>query len=346
MKQFWSWLRSIFGHKDAPKASNSIPATPQANPTPPIASTGLVTPGKGTVSPISVPAPEPTKATVPPPVAPVATIEPSSAPAPAPPEAPNAPTPSPAPIAPVPVSPVPPAPIPVEPVVKEPTFTDDFSLGHLDTSKWIPSNWNAPGGIPGVHHGVFVPSALDFSHGCLRIRVSQTKNPDGSITSQGGELQSRQTFGFGTYEWILRASSTSETPEGSGRPVSGQISSGFLFQQDQGYTEIDSPEIEGDKPNQLSWTSWVDSKTREYTATQSPEDPAACFHSYKIHWTHDMIVFYVDNDVVAMHHTHVPQNPAYAMINHWGTNSQGWGGLATPGVDRFMFVKKFSFTPA
>ena len=26
------------------------------------------------------------------------------------------------------------------------TFYDDFSKGSLDTSKWIPSNWGAPGG--------------------------------------------------------------------------------------------------------------------------------------------------------------------------------------------------------
>ncbi len=32
------------------------------------------------------------------------------------------------------------------------TFYDDFSKGSLDTSKWIPSNWGAPGG------GSFVPS--------------------------------------------------------------------------------------------------------------------------------------------------------------------------------------------
>ncbi len=41
------------------------------------------------------------------------------------------------------------------------TFYDDFSKGSLDTSKWIPSNWSAPGG------GSFVPSYLDFSTGML-----------------------------------------------------------------------------------------------------------------------------------------------------------------------------------
>lgn len=331
MKTFWSWLRSIFGHK-----SKAVPAPEPTKPilTHPPSNGGTSTPSSS--APVLAPQPQPFPVVTP------------------------APTPIPVPVAPVPdpvVPTVPPVVVPPSPVASAPppapspapvvlpAFSDDFSQGKLDTGKWIPSTWSAPGGIPHVHNGVFSTDALDFSHGCLRIKVSQTKNPDGSTTSQGGELQSRQTFGFGTYEWILRASSTSPTPEGSGKAVSGQISSGFIFQQDQGYTEIDSPEIEGDKPDQLSWTTWTDDKTKEYTATEFlPPDVA--FHSYKAVWSADGIDFYVDGVFQIRHRHVVPHVPAYAMINHWGTNSQGWGGLATPGVDRYMFVKKFSFTPA
>jgi len=89
------------------------------------------------------------------------------------------------------------------------TFYDDFSKGSLDTSKWIPSNWGAPGG------GTFVPSYLDFSTGMLRIKVTQTYNSSGGIASVGGELQSKNALGFGTYEWVMRAASTSTTPTSS-----------------------------------------------------------------------------------------------------------------------------------
>lgn len=269
------------------------------------------------------------------------TPSPSSPPSPVP-APPVVPVPGVPPTVPPPVVVPPPAPVP-SPVL--PSFSDSFAGGKLDTSKWIPSDWSAPGNIPGVHAGRFSPDALDFSHGCLRIKVSQTKNPDGSTTSIGGELQSRQRFGFGTYEWILRASSTSQTPEGSGRPVSGQISSGFIFQQDQGYTEIDSPEIEGQYPNQLSWTSWLTNQKRTNRLTQT-SDPSQTFLRYRLVWLASTAKFYVNDSLVAEITDNIPQNPAYAMINHWGTNSQGWGGMATPGVDRYMFVKKFSFTPA
>ena len=219
------------------------------------------------------------------------------------------------------------------------TFFDNFSSGSLDTSKWIPSNWGAPGG------GTFVPSYLDFSTGMLRIKVTQTYNSSGGIASVGGELQSKNTLGFGTYEWVMRASSTSSTPNGSGYTVSGQISSGFIYVNNS-QTEIDSPEIEGQNPGTLWWTSWISVNTKQYTSTQAPFAPENGFHSYKCVWTSTSIKFYVDGVLVSTHTGVVPQTPAYAMINHWGTNSTGWGGLATPNITRYMFVRSFSFVPA
>ena len=50
----------------------------------------------------------------------------------------------------------------------------------------------------------------------LRIKVTQTYNSSGGIASVGGELQSKNALGFGTYEWVMRAASTSSTPNGSG----------------------------------------------------------------------------------------------------------------------------------
>ena len=219
------------------------------------------------------------------------------------------------------------------------TFYDDFSKGSLDTSKWIPSNWSAPGG------GTFVPSYLDFSTGMLRIKVTQSYNSSGGISSVGGELQSKNALGFGTYEWVMRAASTSTTPNGSGYTVSGQISSGFIFVNNS-QTEIDSPEIEGQNPGTLWWTTWITVNTKQSTSSQAPFAPENGFHSYKCVWTKTSIKFYVDGVLMSTHTGVVPQTPAYAMINHWGTNSTGWGGLATPNITRYMFVRRFSFIPA
>jgi beta-glucanase (GH16 family) len=218
------------------------------------------------------------------------------------------------------------------------TFYDDFSKGSLDTSKWIPSNWSAPGG------GSFVPSYLDFSTGMLRIKVTQSYNSSGGIASVGGELQSKNALGFGTYEWVMRAASTSTTPNGSGYTVSGQISSGFIFVNNS-QTEIDAPEIEGQNPGTLWWTTWITVNTKQSTSSQAPFAPENGFHSYKCVWSKTSIKFYVDGVLMSTHTSVVPQTAAYAMINHWGTNSKGWGGLATPNITRYMFVRSFSFIP-
>lgn len=218
------------------------------------------------------------------------------------------------------------------------TFFDNFSKGSLDTSKWIASNWGAPGG------GKFVPSYLDFSSGMLRIKVTQTYS-GGAVASVGGELQSKKAFGFGTYEWVMRASSTSSTPTGSGVAVSGQISSGFIFVNNS-QTEIDTPEIEGQNPGTLWWTSWTSTTRKQWTSNQAPFAPEKGFHSYKCVWSRTQIKFYVDGVMVSSHTGVVPQVAAYAMINHWGTNSRGWGGLATTNSTRYMFVRSFSFIPA
>jgi endo-1,3-1,4-beta-glycanase ExoK len=218
------------------------------------------------------------------------------------------------------------------------TFFDNFSSGSLDTSKWIASNWSAPGG------GKFVPWYLDFSSGMLRIKVTQTYTSTGAISSVGGEIQSKQTFGFGTYVWVFRASSTSSTPTGYGVAVPGQISSGFAF-VNSSRTEIDSPEIEGQNPGTLWWTTWSGLTNKQWTSTQAPFAPEKGFHSYKCVWTRSAAKFYVDGVLVSTHTGVVPQTPAFAMINHWGTNSRGWGGLATPNITRYMFVRSFSFIP-
>lgn len=223
-----------------------------------------------------------------------------------------------------------------------PTFTDSFSSGSLDTNKWIPSNWGAPGNIPGVNTGSFASSALDFSQGMLRISLIQTRQSDSSIVSVGGELQSKQAFGYGTYEWIYRIASTAPTPNAAGSVVSGSDCGGFTFINNS-QTEIDF-ESEGQFPSQLEMTNWNTLSHQQYSPTTLQN--LGVFHSFKFVWAPNRIDYYLDNTIVATHTQNVPTLPAYQMINFWGTNSTSFGGLATPGIVRYFYVKKVSFWAA
>ncbi len=50
-------------------------------------------------------------------------------------------------------------------------------------------------------------------------------------------------------------------------------------------TEIDTPEIEGQNPGTLWWTSWTSVTTKQSTSSQAPFAPEKGFHSYKCVWT-------------------------------------------------------------
>jgi endo-1,3-1,4-beta-glycanase ExoK len=221
------------------------------------------------------------------------------------------------------------------------TFSDNFSTGHLDTSKWLATNGPAPGNISGVNYGSFVPSNVDLSKGMLCLKLTQQQGSNG-IISVGGELQSATTYGYGTYEWVMRASSTSSTPTGAGNVVSGQISSGFSFVNNS-QTEIDF-EIEGQRPSTIWMTNWQTTSKKQYSSVILAA-PDAAFHRYKFVWAPGRIDFYLDNALVSTHTSNVPSAPAYIMMNHWGTNSTGWGGLATVGVQRYLYISSFTYTP-
>jgi endo-1,3-1,4-beta-glycanase ExoK len=220
-------------------------------------------------------------------------------------------------------------------------FVDYFDGGVLDSSIWVIDTGNAPGRITGVNDGSFSTANVDLSQGVLALKLTQTGSAP--VSSVGAEVRSVNTYGYGTYEWVMRASSTSATPNGSGNVVSGQISSGFTFINNS-QTEIDSPEIEGQFPNMLEWTNWTSTTTKQYSST-TLNAPHAAFHSYKFVWQPGRIDFYVDGALVTTHTQNVPSAPAYILMNHWGTNSSSFGGTATVGTTRWLYFSKFAYTP-
>ncbi len=221
------------------------------------------------------------------------------------------------------------------------SFSDNFSTGALDASKWLASNGLAPGTISGLNYGSFVPGNVDLSKGMLCLKLQQQQGSSG-VMSVGGELQSLTTYGYGTYEWVMRASSTSSTPTGAGAVVSGQISAGFSFVNNS-QTEIDF-EIEGQNPGTVWMTNWISTSQKQYSSVFLAS-PDANFHHYRFVWVPGKIDYYIDGKLVSTHTSNIPSAPSYIMINHWGTNSTGWGGHATVGVQRYLWVSSFTYTP-
>lgn len=237
-----------------------------------------------------------------------------------------------------------------------PLFSDDFNEGKLDTSKWKVATYPSPDSHPDVNDGQYVADSLDFSHGMLEITTTQPRNHSGhrgaAQRSFGGAIISKDRFGYGTYEFVMRMSTTSPTPGGKGGARSGSVSSGFLY-WNKSESEIDLEFLGND--NAIWVTTWKNTNLK-----QAPKPPfedirqetqvendylAERFCTYRIEWTPKRVKVYIDDTLVAEHTHHVPSAPAQIILQHRGTNSDKWGGEADINNDHYFYVKSVSFTP-
>ncbi len=223
---------------------------------------------------------------------------------------------------------------------KAPTFSDTFSDGTLDKTKWFVDTGRAPGNIDGINSGTLRAEHVDLSPGMLRLKLTQSVS--GTLaTSVGAEIRSKKLLGYGTYVWVARAASTSATPRGAGSAASGSVTDVFNFINDS-ESEIDF-EYQGQTPSTLEMTNFSSVSKSQSTTTPVPGADSG-FHEYKYVWSAGKIDFYVDGELVSTHTEHIPSAPAAAMINLWGTNSASFGGVATDGVTRYLYVSSFAYT--
>jgi beta-glucanase (GH16 family) len=227
-------------------------------------------------------------------------------------------------------------------------FKDDFKSGNLDTTKWIMATYKSPDSSPGINSGTYMVSAIDLSQGMLRIAVEQHATANG-VESLGGAILSRELFGFGTYDFEMRMSTLSPTPQGVGPSSTGAVSSGFIY-YNKSESEIDL-EFLGNE-NVLWVTSWRNPDPKlDPTPMQKASDRvlypnlATGFRHYALVWTPTTVDVYIDGTRVAHQTEHIPQNPAHIILQHRGTNSNKWGGVAAVGVGRYFFVRSVKFTP-
>lgn len=232
---------------------------------------------------------------------------------------------------------------------RTPTFQDNFNEGVLDTSKWVVSNYETNDYAGGGSNVTFSSGNIDLSGGSLRMELTQPT----AGSSFGAEITTKLSFGYGTYQFSMRAGSTSPTSEGTGTTESGQISSTFIIHNPPptyaSVTEIDAPEIEGlsARNDDIEWTVWKNSTatdpTPEYNVLSNPED---AFHVYKFVWSAASVKFYIDGVLKSTCTSGIPTVAAVIDINFYGTNDKNWGGLATVGVTRYLYVNSVKFWAA
>lgn len=229
-----------------------------------------------------------------------------------------------------------------------PTFSDNFRGGKLDTTKWGVATWKAADTRVGSNVGSYVPEMISFSDNTLRIGVTQRKGPNGVI-SKGGAIRSKEVFGFGTYQIVMRQTSTSITSLGRGSKRSGGISSCFLYLPNS-ESEIDI-EFRGDTDTVWA-TNWHNTEPENAPTSVVKHSEQILrngltqgFHTYTLVWLPTSVTWYIDGKQYVQHTDHVPQLPAHIIIQHRGTNSTLWGGNASVGEIRYAYFKSVSFIP-
>lgn len=234
-------------------------------------------------------------------------------------------------------------------------FTDNFEGTAVDGSRWVVANGQAPGYRFADHIGYYQPDRVSVGGGLLRIMLTQEYGPvDGGVwgvVSRGGLVYSKLKCGYGTYEWYVRMSTTSADPNiPTGGPLSGSVSAGFNYVNNS-ETEIDF-EFSAMTPDRLYMVNWRNTDPSQDPTEQQETyhywpsfDSTSGFRHYKYVWEPGKITFYVDPLTPVVHTTNVPSAPAYFMMNHWGTNSDRWGGDATVGATRYYYIDWVKFTP-
>jgi hypothetical protein len=232
------------------------------------------------------------------------------------------------------------------------SFFYDFTTGKLDTSVWSVMDYKSPGSEPqNKNNGMYDPKTIDFVKGGLRITVNQSQGPNGVVNSVGGGIYTKQEFGYGTYVFVMRMSSTSPTIDGAGKTITGAVSSGFLYRTNS-ESEIDL-EFLGNE-NAIHITNWKNPNPAKppaggpsMTQTEKAKNKflGTQVRRFTLVWLPDKVQVSVDGVLIVTHKTYVPSAPAKIVLQHRGTNTNGWGGTASIGVPRYFFVESVKYTP-
>jgi endo-1,3-1,4-beta-glycanase ExoK len=192
------------------------------------------------------------------------------------------------------------------------SFRDDFA--QLDTGRWYASD----GWANGAHQNC-VWSASQVSAVDGKLRVGFAPVPKGDRQYSCGEVQTRQAYGYGTYEARLK------TPAGSG------LNAAFFTyigpQQSKPHDEIDF-EILLRNTEVVETTTFVNGKSGDGRVGSGqqhtlPHPSDSDFITYAMTWEPDEIRYYINGDLVRTMSdpATIPSNPQRIFFSLWGSDT-------------------------
>ncbi len=154
---------------------------------------------------------------------------------------------------------------------------------------------------------------VSFEQGGMKLLIDSDV---GSIPYSGGELRSKDFYGFGYYETEMK-------------PISndGVVSSFFTYTGPSDNNPWDEIDIEflGKDTTKVQFNYFTDGKGGHEHLYDLGFDASEDFHTYGFEWKADSITWYVDGEAVYTATDNIPQTPSKIMLNTWpGTGVDSW----------------------
>ncbi len=211
------------------------------------------------------------------------------------------------------------------------SFVDNFD--RLDTSFWyISDGWNN-----GPHQNcTWSKNQVKVENGTLLLTLEARKAGERNYAC--GEIQTRQRYGFGTYEIRMKA--------GTG---SGTNSAFFTYigpTDKQPHDEIDF-EVLGKNQNRVQLNQYISGKgdNEELVPVAGGADQA--FNDYAFIWERNRLRYFVNGKMVheVTDPAKIPPNPQKIFASFWATDTlKDWMGTFNYARPVTMQVDRIAFT--
>ncbi|GAA5989533.1 hypothetical protein JCM5350_002098 [Sporobolomyces pararoseus] len=197
-------------------------------------------------------------------------------------------------------------------------------------------------GVAGSIPRSFVKKNVEIENGVLRLKVNGQPSGSGKRTIISSEIESVDSFDYGTLETWAKAT-----------PVEGVCQGIFFYNTDNAEVDIELLSSYYDKGYKqyldagVQYTNQALVEGQDSTSIGQPYgfDPTQDFHNYTIRWTPTASEFYIDGEHRNSFSDNVPVNiPSKIIYNNWANGDKKWSA-GPPRADAYFEIKSFKYTP-
>lgn len=171
-------------------------------------------------------------------------------------------------------------------------FKDSFV--QFNGNRWIKSSFM-------LGRSQLDPANVSVRSGNLRIKI-----PARSLN--GGEIESRSLYGYGTYVARMKVPNAPSS-----------ITGFFLYRSPDYEAELDI-EVYNNSSRRVDYTTYANGRQTHFAAKKLPFDATRGFHTYRIDYYPRVVRFYVDGKLYQRYKYGLPDGEMQLLVNTWFPN--------------------------